>query len=274
MESRDLERIRFVTQHFNDLQGLRIWVPLGLITLGWAGPMLLRAASFLGAVLLMLGARRYYRNAYGEVEQQPVDPVPVPIFSLAAGPLPPLEDFQPRVTPIARHFLLTLALAGVLFSFLQVVPRPHILVQGDEALGQHPRILHESSDFFGGPPWEEGSHTACTMRAPSMIRALLAQTMYVLVGSLFLGVLFWREGHRSQSHYLVLGALLLGLSVLGTSLGFLAGKGGEVARSIDLLLPALVYPGVALLTCGASMVLVGLLDHWQLVRALGPRVED
>ncbi|HYO15518.1 MAG TPA: hypothetical protein VE685_20170, partial [Thermoanaerobaculia bacterium] len=228
--------------------------------------------SVVGAILVMLGAKGYYRDAYGEVEQQVVDPVPVPIFS-PAGPVSPLENLQPRVTPIARHFLVTLALAGALFALLQAIPRPHILVQGDEALGQHPRILHENSDFFGGPPWE-GSHTACTMREPSMIRALFAQTLYILVGSLFLGVLFWREGHRSQIHYLVLAVLLLGLSVLGTSLGFLAGEHGEVARNIDLLLPALVYPGVALLTCGSAMFLVGLLDHWQLVRALGPRVED
>ena len=38
---------------------------------------------------------------------------------------------------------------------------------------------------------------------------------------------------------------------------------------LTVVLPALVYPGMALLLCGSSMVLTGLLDHWQLVRALG-----
>jgi hypothetical protein len=32
MVIRELERIRFITQHFNDLQGLRVGVPLGLIS--------------------------------------------------------------------------------------------------------------------------------------------------------------------------------------------------------------------------------------------------
>ncbi len=35
--TRKLDRIRFVTWHFNDLQGLRYWVPLGLITLSLGG---------------------------------------------------------------------------------------------------------------------------------------------------------------------------------------------------------------------------------------------
>jgi hypothetical protein len=38
---------------------------------------------------------------------------------------------------------------------------------------------------------------------------------------------------------------------------------------INFLSPALVYPGVALLLCGSAMSLAGLLDHWQLARALG-----
>jgi hypothetical protein len=102
-----------------------------------------------------------------------------------------------------------------------------------------------------------------------MLRAVFAQAMYVLYGSLLLGVWLWRERSRSQSHHLALAILLLGLSALGTSLGFLARQDGEIARSIDPLLPALVYPKVALLLCGSSMVLAGLLDHWQLVRTLG-----
>ena len=64
METRDLERIRFITQHFNDLQGLRYGVPLGLFILAWAAPPLLRAVLSVGALLLMLGAKRYYGNRF------------------------------------------------------------------------------------------------------------------------------------------------------------------------------------------------------------------
>lgn len=270
METRDLERIRFVTQHFNDLQGLRYWVPLGLIALGWGGPMLLRAGSLLGAFVLMLGAKRYYRNAYGEVEQQAVDPVPVPIFS-PAGSVLRLE--QPRMTPVERHFLVTVGLAVVLFAILQVIPRPHFLIQGNEALGQHPRIVPESALYFG-PSWSGHYEKACSMKSPSMLRAAAAQMIYVLYGSLLLGVYFWRERRESQSHHLMLAVLLLGLAGHCTALGFVAGREGEIARITHLLLPAVVYPGVALLTCGSAMVLVGLFDHWQLFRALGPREED
>ncbi|MFP5287806.1 MAG: hypothetical protein ACLGI9_18865, partial [Thermoanaerobaculia bacterium] len=239
-------------------------------TLGWGGPMLLRVASFLGAFLLMLGAKRYYRNAYGEVEQQAADPVPA-VFS-PAGPVSRIEDSPPWRTPLARHLLVTAGLAVVLFVFFQVIPRPHILIKGNEALGQHPRIVPESALYFG-PSWQGHFENACSMKAPSMLRAVAAQMIYVLYGSLLLGVYFWRERRESQSHHLILAALLLGLSGLGTSLGFLAGRNGEIASNIDLILPALVYPGVALLACGSAMILAGLVDHWQLVRALGPRVE-
>ncbi|HEX6863546.1 MAG TPA: hypothetical protein VF414_12055, partial [Thermoanaerobaculia bacterium] len=108
MESPNLGRIRFVTRHFNDLQGLRYAVPLGLIALGAGGlihfanrPLAyLPAVLFLPALGLLLWARRYYR-AYGEVEAQASDPVPVAIWS-PAGPVSRLEDFEP-VPPIVRH---------------------------------------------------------------------------------------------------------------------------------------------------------------------------
>ena len=74
MESRELERIRFTTQHFNDLQGLRYGVPLGLIALGgglvllgWGGPLLLRVLGLAGALALIFGGRRYYEHTFGAV---------------------------------------------------------------------------------------------------------------------------------------------------------------------------------------------------------------
>jgi hypothetical protein len=109
---------------------------------------------------------------------------------------------------------------------------------------------------------------------PSALQALFAQSMYLLFGSYGLSLWLWRKRRPSQGHQLALAVLLLGLSALGSSLGFLARPDGGIAPVIDRLLPALVYPGVALLICGSSLVLTGLLDHWQLVQALGrPRGE-
>jgi hypothetical protein len=268
METRDLDRIRFITQHFNDLQGLRYLVPLGLIALGWGGNPLLRTGLFLAALLLTLRTRRYYRDAFGQVEQQPADRAtelyPVSVFS-PAGSLSRLEGFQ-QVTPFLRHFFVLLTLAVVLFVYFQSIP-PNFLVQGEESLGQPPQVLLEPTPYLG-PPLIKILNGGVA-RAPSMLRAVSAQTMYVFCGALFLSVWLWRKRHASQSHHLAFAALLLGLSGLGTSLGYLARSDAALPRLIDLFLPALVYPGLALLLCGSSLVLTGLLDHWQLVRALG-----
>lgn len=266
-EARALDRIRFVTRHFNDLQGLRYGVPLGLITLAWTGPALLRSVLLLAALLLFLGARRYYRSTFGEVEREPAAELqPVSVFS-PAGPVPQLEGVQ-QVPPILRHFLVTMALAVVLFSFLQAIP-PNFLVQEDGTPDGHPRVLLEPSPYLG-PPIMKFYPNGAESRSPSMLRAVVAQTMYVLYGALFLAVWLWRGRRLSQSHHLAPAVLLLGLSAFGTSLGYLARKDGAIPPLIDSLLPALVYSGIAVLLCGSAMVLAGLLDHWQLVRALAP----
>jgi hypothetical protein len=111
METPDLERIRFITRHFNDLQGLRYAVPLGLVLLAWTGSPLLRGAGCAGALLLALWAGRHYRSAFGAVERQPLDfdaeVYPAPIFS-PAGPTPRLA-MPPRATgsssPMSRRSL-------------------------------------------------------------------------------------------------------------------------------------------------------------------------
>src|SRR5438045_907594 len=121
MKTPDLERVRFTAQHFNDLQGLRYGVPLGLITLGWGGATLVRVVAVLGAVLLTLGARRYYRR-FGEVEPQRGDyAAEISVFS-PAGATPQLEGFR-QVLPIIRHLFVTMALAMILFSVFQAFPR-------------------------------------------------------------------------------------------------------------------------------------------------------
>ena len=273
MEIRDLERVRFTTEHFHDLQGLRFGVPLGLILLSLASPASLQPLLLVGALLLILGAKRHYR-AFGEVEC-PVHPdlviYPVSIFNLA-GPISRLHGHR-QVTPIARFLLVTTVLVVLPFTYFQALP-PNIVVQGDASLGQHPQVTPEPAPYFG-PPWIKEYPNGGTMRSPSMLRAVVAQTLYVLSGALFLGFWLWRGRRLSQSHHLALAVPLLGLAALGTSLGYVARKDGEIPWILDSFLPALVYPGVALLLCGAAMVLAGLLDHWQLVRVLGwPETEE
>lgn len=269
MLTRDLERIRFVTQHFNNLQGLRYAVPLGLITLGLAGTTPVRFGLFFGAAVLLLGGKGYYRRTFGQVAPQPLDPAAelctASIYN-PAGPLSRVQGF-PQVTPMARHLLIVLAVALAVFSFFQAIP-PNFLVEGEVSAGLHPRIVLEPAPSFGPPLIKvlEGAE----VRAPSMQRAVLAQTMYAVFGSILLGVWGWRGRRESQAPYLVLGLLLAGLSALGTSLGYLARPGGgEMPGLIDFVLPVLVDPGAAVLLCGSSMIFAGLFDHWQLVRSLG-----
>jgi hypothetical protein len=275
MNEEALDHIRFVTRHFNDLQGLRLLVPLGLITLGLGGtihfeisPMLLLGPLTVGALLLGLGARGYYRRSLGEVEAQPVYPEgelhSLSIYS-PAGPVSRLEGFQ-QLTPVTRHFLSTILLAVSLCCLFELVP-PNILVVGAETAGQHPQVMLQAPPVYDSYLWWISAFGGI-FKSPAALRAMGGQMAYALFGSIFLGLWLWRERRRSQRHHLTLAVLLLGLGASGASLGFLA-RDGAVPPIVDLFLPALVYPGVALLLCGASLVLAGLLDHWELTRALG-----
>ncbi len=284
MQTQDLERIRFTAGHFNDLQGLRYGVPLGLITLGWSWATLLRVASIAGAVALMWWAKRYYRR-FGEVEPRQADyAAEIAVFSPAEA-TPRLDGYR-QVSPILRHLFVTLELTLILYAVLQVFPRP-FRVEG--APGQSPRISFQTAlerPWIVGsqpepagmfqPPWVAFVYAKVPVRPPSMLRAVFAQMIYALYGAVFLAVWLWRDRRLSQGYQLAFAALLLGLSGLGTSLGYIVRPDGEIARIAGLFLPALVYPGVALLLCGSAMVLAGLFDHWQLVAALGPapQMED
>lgn len=228
MKARDLEHIRFITQHFNDLQGLRYWVPLGIITLSWGGPPLLRAVSFVGALLLMLGARRYYWRL-GEVEPAQVRPAaaeltPVSIFSPAGTAVRP----QP-VTPARQRFLIVLGLIPViLLGFQFLFSQPWITTGSG--------VVFEPSP---GLPWWSPT-----------FRGFAAQMPYFVGGVLLLAIWLHRACRLSQSYLPTLGVLLVGLPYFAPASG---------ARSL----------GGALLVCGSAMVCAGLLDHWQLVQALG-----
>ncbi|HEX5714869.1 MAG TPA: hypothetical protein VF179_01845, partial [Thermoanaerobaculia bacterium] len=108
------------------------------------------------------------------------------------------------------------------------------------------------------PPWVTvGSEVIYWSGDPAMTRAMLIHMLYGLCGIFFLGTWWMREQRLSQGYYLGIGLLLSGLSALGSWFA-----------------PAAIHLGVALLLCGSSMVLAGLLDHWQLVRVLGRGEED
>lgn len=233
METQDLDRIRFVTRYFQDLQGLRHLIPGGLLLLGGAGAaflagwpgMVLTVASVLGAVLLALGARRYYRNAFGEVEPPRGRPVaelfPLSIYSYA-GPVPPSEPLASR---------------GRLGLMLGLIPAVFLLFQ----LLFFPPWIRLKSGLVTDPIWP-------VMVFPA--KPFVAQMMGPLFGFFFLAV-WWMRGRRlSQGHHLAMGILLAVLPVLGRR-----------------------FPAVELelsfLMCGSALVLAGVLDHLQLVRTLG-----
>lgn len=236
METRDLDRIRFVTRHFHDLQGLRTLMPLGLTALsagavvGATHPALLAvgAALFLGAFLLMLGARRYYRNAFGEVERQPVRPAAqlssLSIFS-PAGPSR-LTGSRQEIPAEKRLTIVAALTAGALVLF-QILFWPPWIKLGSQ-------VIFEPSASFAPEP-------------PALAQAFPSPFLAALCGAFCLAVWLARQRRLSQGHHLALGILLLGLAAL----------------------PAAVPLWVTLLLCGSALVLAGLLDHRQLVRALG-----
>jgi hypothetical protein len=277
MTTRDIDRIRFVTRHFNELQGLRILVPLGLIALNagflWGfrvffGPLLrfhfgpfvplvfvlVAPMVMLGALLLIVFSSFYYRESFGVVERPPVDPsgqlAQLSIFR-PAGPTPWLEVDRPLGHPRARRLLITLSSAFALFVLVRAVCPPVYMFAFENE-------IHA--------PW-------------MTLTPFLTQTLYVLYGSLFLGTWLWRGRRWSQSYYLALAILPLALAAIGafgsSSLGLLMLD--VLGRKLRLLQPALAVPWMALFLCGASMLLAGVFDHWQLVRTLGrpmaPRVE-
>ena len=97
----------------------------------------------------------------------------------------------------------------------------------------------------------------------------MALGLYLACGVGFIGVWLWRELRFSQSYYLVLGVLLLGLVAIGACLRSVL----PVLQDLGLarfLLPMLASFSLAQLLCGTLLVFVGLLDHLQLVRVLKP----
>jgi hypothetical protein len=229
MEIRDLDRIRFVTRRFSELQGFRRLVPVGLLALSGAGliflpgwPLMLLPAAV--AFLLFFCAGRYYQNNFGEAE-----PV-AELSSLVLTAEGPSWRLQPSIPAVPR-FLLIGGLTCAVFVLFQLLLWPPWVTIGSE-------VVYWSGD-------------------PAMTRAMLIQMLYGLCGLFFLGTWRLREQLLSQSHCLGIGVLLSALSALG-----------------PWFVPAAVHLGTALLLCGSSLVLAGLLDHLQLVQVLGRGQEE
>lgn len=270
MTTQDRDRVRFFTRHFNDLQGLRYWVPLGLVALSGAACFVNPALAFLlfiGAFFLMLGARRYYGATLGEVEREPVAELcSLSVFS-PAGPTPRLEGFR-QVSPAVQQFLAVLGLAFALIFALQVIS-PVITIL--ESQVQQSSVTLDAI-YEAEPAWTRGIGNVIAGAPASLppLRILAAQTLYSLFGSILLSLWLWRERRASQGYLLALSLPLLGLAAFGGSLGyFIYEERAVVVDVINTLLPTVTNLWVALLFCGVAMILVGLLDHRRLVRALG-----
>jgi hypothetical protein len=277
MTTQSLDRIRFVTRHFRELQGLRSLVPVGLITLSLGGttyfdnwPFLaLRAALCLTGIGLLLRSGRYYRGTFGEVEPRAARPAVAESLSIysPAGPPQRLVS-EPLLHPTVWRGLIVLTLSLTLVLALRTAG-PLVGLSTDESLVRKPwLILYSGIDVstFAGS-------TAGPFFAWQSWLTLRLQLMYLLYGSVFLGIWLRRGCRLSQSHHLILGVLLLGLATYGAALGYL----GSVPwgyRIFDALLPVAAHLWVALLLCGSTMILAGLLDHWQIARALQPALEE
>lgn len=167
------------------------------------------------------------------------------------------------MTPFSRRFLTLMGLTLGVFLILQAIS-PFVLIVEDESSIRQPWLM---LDGFLAAGFEPGASMSI-WRSESTAKAAFGHLLYALYGSFFLGLWFWRERRLSQIYHLALGALLLGLSAYGTCLGFFYAADGAIARVMNQLMPAVVHLWVALFLCGISMVLAGLLDHWQLMRAL------
>ncbi len=236
MNVQGIDRIRFVTRYFNELQGLGKMVPLGL-TLMLVGASdlfpslsILLLLTSLGFLAFALRIGPYYRRTFGVVEQPPAG---LPSIYRPAGPAPLAISRQP-----AKRTILTLILLGCsLFLILRV-------------------IAALTTESYGG-------HLVA-----------FGQMMYISYGFGFAGIWLRRERHLSQSYYLVFGALLLGLAVLGASLSLFPSVLSRVPHTLYACLVALTHLEVALVVCGGTFFLSGLLDHLQIARTLRPVLEE
>jgi hypothetical protein len=281
MTNGDLDRIRFVTRHFNDLQGLRLLVPAGLLQIasGMTGgfakvPRLLpwmlalHVVAMVVACFLIFRAASSYRS-YGHVEPQRGAPfVRDPALSIfsPAGPAPRLAVDPPQTHRQLHRFFLPMGAALVLLVSLHAIgPRVELDTDGwtlDPWLQFTPPVVSMMDSGtvakLSRSPWfrfEETKH---------VIRLLQTEGMYALLGSSFLGIWLLRGRRLSQAYYLVLALPMLGLAALGASMELVSPP-----AMFSYVLLALAHSWIAQVLQGSAFLLAGLLDHLQLVRAFG-----
>jgi hypothetical protein len=279
MTNRDLDRIRFVTRHFKDLQGLRLMVPIGLLQIasGMTGgfakvPRLfpwmlaLHGVAMVVACFLVFRAASYYRS-YGHVEPQrgarfARDPA-LSIFS-PAGPAPRLAGDPPQSHRQLHWLFLPMGVGLVLLVSLHAIgPRVELQTDGwtlDPWLQFTPPVVSMMDSGTVAKlsrfPWfrfEETKH---------IVRLFQTEGMYALLGSSFLGLWLVRGRRLSQAYYLALALPLLGLAALGASLELF-----QPPAVFSYVLLALAHSWIAQVLQGSAMFVAGLLDHLQLVRA-------
>ena len=234
MEIQDLDHVRFVTRHFRDLQGFRRLVPVGLLVLSGAG--LISLASWPLSAALIAGACFLLFGAER-------------YYRSHFGEAEPLE-----AESIVELSSSILAASGPAQRFQPAIPTaPRVVLIGGLACSVF--IVFQ---LLLWPPWITiDSEVVYWSGDPALTRAMLIQMLYGLCGLFFLGTWWLREQRLSQSHYLAVGLVLSGIATLA-----------------PWFAPGAVHLGVALLVCGSSLTLAGLLDHLQLVQVLGSQEEE
>lgn len=265
MKTVDLDRVQFVTRHFNELQGLRFLVLPGLLFLALAASVglntlpaqILPVAVLLGIVLLRGRLKSYYQGRFGVVESPRLSPMPVEALSLAGSGM--TVAGLPKTTPGAWRILLFAGVAFVPFVILWFLS-PAVFIDSPTDWSR----LSSQTVMIGGAPILKLDPSA------------LLLVMYFFCGALFLGTWLRRGRCSSQGYHLVIGLLLLGFAALGASQGYVlqALFDGGIGRIAQVFVPALGSAPLALALCGGGFVVAGLLDHWQLVRVLGSPAEE
>jgi hypothetical protein len=274
MTTRDFDRIRFVTRHFRDLQGLRTLVPLGLLLVAYGTMdsfplwpvLLLMEVMFLISIGMRKRLGTYYQRTFGAVEQLPplagAQPSPLSLYRPAV-PVPSAVDLRPT-SPYPR-LLIAVGVASVLLLSLWLIAPSRIL--GVSIRGWNPWFPHTPLTVASG---------SLTGTSGPWLTSALAELAYLVCGGAFVGLWFWRGRRLSQSYHLVLGALLLGIAALGAGLGLVLPVLWNlgIARLANGFLPLVAHFSLAEIVCGTALVIAGLLDHLQIARVLRPALEE
>ncbi len=243
MELQDLDRIRFVTRHFNQLRGLVIHAPFGLVL--WAVgcfrlgavPTSLRytlsAVTLAAAFWLAWRAAAHYRARFGEVEPRAAE---------AGAGLDLLVDFGRGV--------------------VRDIVGPSAFRARDDEVEARPSATAPRRPSPVGFFWwivaYNIAHLVLRSIVPDFDGSRAEILFYYLVISALL-LIGWDSLGRSRltAHYPVLAMLILGLAV--------------ASRSSALVLPFMGSGATAgWMFLGCLLVLLGLLNHRLLVRTLAP----